>query len=184
MQLSALTPENLYPLAGALCFAGAAGVTLAGAVVAAASRRLVYSVSGLALSFVGLAGLYLFLNSPFLALMQILIYVGAVCIVILFALMLADSLDEKPAARSRAVLAGLASFLVAGMLAVALILLIGRTSWMTKAAPVDTGSVQDLGHALLGRFGFAFELVSVVLLLAILGALVVARTGREGARRG
>ena len=42
--------------------------------------------------------------------------------------------------------------------------------------------VQDLGHALLGRFGFAFELISVVLLLAILGALVVARTGREARR--
>ena len=96
----------------------------------------------------------------------------------MFALMLADALDEKAASPSRAVLAGLASFLVAGMLAVALILLAGKTAWMTKAVPVNTGSVQDLGHALLGRFGFAFELISVVLLLAILGAVVVARTGR------
>lgn len=183
MQLSGITPENLYPCLRALCFAGMAGVTLLGAVAAAASRRLVYSVSGLAFSFVGLAGLYLFLNSPFLALMQILIYVGAVCVVIMFALMLADALDEKPPARPYAVLAGTASFLVAGMLAVALALLTGRTAWMTKAAPVNNGSVQDLGRALLNRFGFAFELISVVLLLAILGALVVARTGR-GDRHG
>ena len=182
MHLSYLTPEHVYPLIRALIFAGLAGVTLAGALVAAASRRLVYSVSGLALSFVGLAGLYVFLNSPFLALMQILIYVGAVCVVIMFALMLADALDEKSASRSRAALAGFASFLVAGMLAAALILLIGKTHWMTPATPVNAGSVQDLGHALLGRFGFAFELISVVLLLAILGALVVARTGREGQR--
>ena len=182
MQLSAITPEILYPLLRALIFAGLAGVTLVGALVAAAARRLVYSVSGLALAFVGLAGLYVFLNSPFLALMQILIYVGAVCVVIMFALMLADALDEQPVSRSRAVLAGFASCLVAGMLAAALILLIGKTTWMTPATPVNTGSVQDLGHALLGRFGFAFELISVVLLLAILGALVVARTGREGHR--
>jgi NADH:ubiquinone oxidoreductase subunit 6 (subunit J) len=178
MHLTTLSPETAYPFLRALCFAGAAGVTLVGAVIAAASRRLVYSVSGLALSFVGLAGLYVFLNSPFLALMQILVYVGAVCVVIMFALMLADSLDEKAASRSRAVLAGIASFLVASMLAVALIVLIGKTTWMAKAAPVDAGSVQDLGRALLGRFGLAFELISVVLLLAILGALVVARTGR------
>lgn len=172
-----LTPERVYPLLGALCFAGMAGVTLAGAVIAAVSRRLVYSVSGLALSFVGLAGLYVFLNSPFLALMQILIYVGAVCVVIMFALMLADA-DQKPAARPCALLAGIASFLVTGLLAAVLILLIGKTTWMAKAVPVNAGSVQDLGHALLGRFGLAFELISAVLLLAILGALVVARAGR------
>ena len=172
-----LAPEHVYPLVSAMLFAGVAGVTLLGAVVAAAARRLVYSVSGLALSFVGLAGLYVFLQSPFLALMQILIYVGAVCVVIMFAIMLADSVEEK-SSRSRAVLAGIASFLVAAMLAFALIVLIGSTAWMPKAVPVNAGSVQDLGRALLGRYGFAFELISAVLLLAILGALVVARTGR------
>jgi NADH-quinone oxidoreductase subunit J len=173
-----LSPENVDPVLSALCFAGVSGVTLLGAVMAALSRRLVYSVSGLALSSVGLAGLYVYLQSPFLALMQILIYVGAVCVVILFALMLADAQDEK-SPRPRAFLAGLASFLAAGMLAVALIVLTGRTRWMARAAPVDAGSVQDLGRALLGRLGFAFELISAVLLLAILGALVVARRGRD-----
>ena len=172
-----LAPENVYPLVSAMLFAGVAGVTLLGAVVAAASRRLVYSVSGLALCFVGLAGLYYFLQSPFLALMQILIYIGAVCVMIMFAIMLADSVEDKYS-RSRAVLAGIASFLVAAMLAFALIVLIGRTNWMPKAMPVNAGSVQDLGRVLLARFGFAFELISAVLLLAILGALVVARTGR------
>ena len=181
--MNLFTPDHLYPLLRALCFAGMAGLTLIGAVVAVASRRMVYSVSGLALSFVGLAGLYLFLNSPFLALMQVLIYIGAVCVMILFALMLADTLDEQqPAAIARSFLAGIASFLMAGMVAVALMLLIGKTTWMAKAAPVNSGSVADLGFALLGRFGFAFELISVVLLLAILGALVVARTGRGSHR--
>ena len=172
-----LSPEKVYPVVSALLFAGVAGITLLGAVVAASARRLVYSVSGLALSFVGLAGIYLFLQSPFLALMQILIYIGAVCVVIMFAIMLADVVEEK-SARPRALLAGIACFLVAAMLAFALIVLIGRTAWMPKAVQVNTGAVQDIGRALLTRFGFAFELISVVLLLAILGALVVARTGR------
>ncbi len=176
-----LSPEKVYPLVSALLFAGVAGVTLLGALVAAASRRLVYSVSGLALSFVGLAGLYLYLQSPFLALMQILIYIGAVCIVIMFAIMLADVVEEK-SARSRALPAAIAAFLVAAMLAFALIALIGRTAWMPKAVRVNAGAVQDIGRALLTRFGFAFELISVVLLLAILGALVVARTGRGNNR--
>ncbi len=179
--MSFFTPENIYPLISALCFAGVAGITLVGAVLAAAARRLVYSVCGLALSSVGLAGLYVYLSSPFLALMQILIYVGAVCIVILFAIMLADAQDES-APRASAFLAGLACFLVAGMLAIALLLLVSQTCWMTPAKMMNAGTVQDLGRALLARFGFAFELISAVLLLAILGALVVARTGRETPR--
>ena len=84
-----LTPATLNTVASALLFAGVVAVTLTGAVIAAASRRLVYCVSGLVLSFIGLAGLYVFLNSPFLALMQVLIYIGAICVTIMFALMLA-----------------------------------------------------------------------------------------------
>ena len=174
-----VTPEKTYAVVATLIFAGFVAITLLGALVAASTQRLVRSVSGLALSFVGLAGLYYYLHNPFLALMQVLIYVGAVCVMILFALMMADALDQpSQAARARNFLAGAASLLMAGMVAIALTLLIGKTSWMAKATPINTGSVSDLGFALLGRFGFAFELISVVLLLAILGALVVARTGR------
>lgn len=172
------TPEDVYALITAILFAGTAGVTLLGAVMTAASRRLVYSVCGLALSFIGLAGLYAFLRSPFLALMQILIYVGAVCVTIMFALMLADPRDEKTP-RPYAVPASIASVLLAGMLAAALTLAAASSAWMPRAATVNAGSVQDLGRALLTRYGLAFELISVVLLLAILGALVVARTGRK-----
>jgi NADH-quinone oxidoreductase subunit J len=177
-----MTPQEINALLSAACFAGLAGLTLLGALLAALCRRLIYSVSGLALSFIGLAGLYLYLNAPFLALMQILVYVGAVCIVILFAIMLADTQDEQSGRDRRATLTAIASFLAASMLAVALFLMIRGTTWMAPAAPQNTGSLQDLGHALLGRFGFAFELISVVLLLAILGALVVARNGRDTPR--
>lgn len=173
-----LTPATLNTLASSLLFAVAVAVTLAGAVMAAASRRLVYCVSGLVLSFAGLAGLYVFLNSPFLALMQVLIYIGAVCVTIMFALMLADP-KEGPSLMPRHVLIGLSGFLVAGMLAVGLIIVVAKTQWMPKAVPLNTGAVEDLGRVLLTRFGFAFELISVVLLLAILGALVVARSGRR-----
>lgn len=58
-------------------------VTLAGALLAVSTVRIIRSVCGLALCCVGLAGVYYFLHSPFLALMQILIYVGAVCITII-----------------------------------------------------------------------------------------------------
>lgn len=173
------TPDSLYILIGEVLFAGFVFATLAGAVVAVAARSLVRNVTGLALSFLGLAGLYYFLHSPFLALMQILIYVGAICVTIMFAMMLAELHVESRSWLTTA-LVGTGSFLAASAFAIPLVILIHRSSWMPPS-PVQTnpGSIEDLGRALLTRFGFAFELISVVLLLAILGALAVARSGRR-----
>ena len=67
-----------------------AATTVAGALIAALTARIIRSVCGLAICCIGLAGLYYFLHSPFLALMEILIYVGAVCVTIVFAVMLAE----------------------------------------------------------------------------------------------
>jgi len=173
-----LTPATLYPLASAAIFIGFVVVTLNGALIAVLARRLVRSVAGLAMSFVGLAGLYYYLNSPFLALMQLLIYVGAVCVTIMFALMLADPHDERFSLK-RELIVGAAALLAGGLFGAALLAVIRQARWMPPAEPVNAGTVADLGRALLTQFGFAFELISVVLLLAILGALVVARSGRR-----
>ncbi|TAN39155.1 MAG: NADH-quinone oxidoreductase subunit J [Verrucomicrobia bacterium] len=173
-----LMPITIYSLATAAVFTSFVVVTLGGAVMAVVARRLVRSVCGLALSFLGLAGLYYFLHSPFLALMQMLIYVGAICITIMFAMMLTDPQDQ-PIRRGRRLLLEAASLLVAGLLAAGLITLLDRSTWMTTSAPSHGDTLPELGRVLLFRYGFAFELISVVLLLAILGALVVARSGRR-----
>lgn len=165
-----------YSLVTSLIFFGFVAVTLGGAVIAALSRQMVRSVCGLAVSSLGLAGLYYLLASPFLALMHILIYVGAVCVVLMFALMLSAPQEQRRSPRSEALIT-IAGLLIAGLFSVVLFLLISATKWVTP--PAQSGySVQDLGRALLTRYGFAFELISVVLLLAILGALVIARSGR------
>jgi len=170
-------PTTIYSLLVASIFTSFVIITLSGAVMAVVTRRLVRSVCGLALSFLGLAGLYYFLHSPFLALMQILIYVGAICITIMFAMMLTDPHDQ-PVSHGRGFLREAASLLVAGLLATGLIALLGRATWMQSNTLVRSDTLQELGRVLLFRYGFAFELISVVLLLAILGALVVARSGR------
>ena len=72
------------------------GATAAGGVIAVLTHRIIRAVCGLALCSVGLAGLYYFLNSPFLALMEILIYIGAVCVTIIFAVMLAEPDEPQP----------------------------------------------------------------------------------------
>ena len=173
-----LTSAAMYSHLEAAVFVSFVVATLSGAVLAVASRRLVRSVCGLALSFLGLAGLYYYLQSPFLALMQILVYVGAICITIMFAMMLTDPQDQ-PVTRGSRVVQDTFYLLVAGLMAAGLIALITRAGWMAQASKEPAGSIQELGRALLFRYGFAFEVISVVLLMASLGALVVARSGRR-----
>ena len=81
-------------------FLGCLATLVFGALLAVFSARLIRSVCGLAVCCVGLAGLYYFLHSPFLALMEVLIYVGAVCVTIVFAVMLAE--PEEPSGPKRA----------------------------------------------------------------------------------
>ncbi|HOW69543.1 MAG TPA: NADH-quinone oxidoreductase subunit J [Phycisphaerae bacterium] len=153
--------------------------TAAGALIAVASVRLIRAVCGLAICCFGLAGLYYFLQSPFLALMEILIYVGAVCVTIVFAVMLAEP-DEpgKDASKGFSVLwtgiavtAATAIFLGVERLALS-------WDWVRPEARVNDGSMKAVGTALLTTYSMAFELISLALLVAILGALAIARTGR------
>ena len=160
-------------------FALAVLATVAGATLAALTTRVIRSVCGLALCCFGLAGLYYFLHAPFLSLMEILIYVGAICVTIVFAVMLAEP-DEAPGRESRAAVLGWGglALLVSGATFWGLARLGLRHPWAAPAARTTEGTVQDLGTALLTTYSLAFELISVVLVAAILGALVIARHGR------
>ncbi len=160
-------------------FALAVGVTLAGALIAVLTTRLIRAVSGLMLCCVGLAGLYYFLNSPFLALMEILIYVGAVCVTIVFAVMLAEPDEPADASPGRARLWSALIGIVSALIGLALAQVALHGPWPAAAAvPRGDGSVAAIGIALLTTYSFPFEVISLVLLVAILGALVIARTGR------
>ena len=151
----------------------------AGALLAVFSARLIRSVSGLAVCSVGLAGLYYFLHSPFLALMEILIYIGAVCVTIVFAIMLAE--PEEPASEEKPLVrifwGGLALGAVLALFC-AVVWLGTQRSWMAPSAPLNDGSIAAIGVALLTTYSLPFELISLALLVAILGALAIARMGR------
>jgi NADH-quinone oxidoreductase subunit J len=128
---------------------------------------------------IGLAGLYYFLHSPFLALMEILIYVGAVCVTIVFAVMLAEPdepvRDENPGA---SLLWGGIALLVSAAIFWGLWRLGAQQDWTAPVTRVSDGSVAAIGKSLLTTYSMAFELISLALLVAIIGAIAVARTGR------
>jgi NADH-quinone oxidoreductase subunit J len=153
--------------------------TVVGAAIAALTARIIRSVCGLMICCIGLAGLYYFLHSPFLALMEILIYVGAVCVTIVFAVMLAET-DEpvREEKRGATLLWGGFAFLVSAAIFWGLWNLGARQDWTAPATRLSDGSVAAIGKSLLTTYSLAFELISLALLVAIIGALAVARTGR------
>jgi len=152
--------------------------TVLGAVIATHSERLIRAVTGLAICFIGVAGLYYYLHSPFVALMEMLIYVGAVTVTIVFAVMLADPNPEGGAEKG-SIFTGPLSFALGIMLFWGLSALAGKTAWVLPAARINDGSLEEVGKSLLTNYSMVFELISIVLLVAIIGSLVLARQGRS-----
>ena len=151
-------------------------ITISGGIIACNAERLVRAVAGLIICFIGVAGLYYFLNSPFVAMMQILIYVGAVAITISFAIMLAAPEEQKKIKVN--VLKGPAGLILATLLTFGFAAIAIKTSWINEPK-INDGSVQVIGTQLLTDHSMVFELISIVLLVAIIGALVIAREGRK-----
>ncbi len=152
-----------------------AGITLGGAVLAVTLRNVFYNALSLILCLAGVAGLFVFLNSEFLAVMEVIIYIGAISIAILFAIMLSQPMMpvKEPLNRGKVARAAL----VAGLLFLGLSRVIGRSQWSTAPLEGDY-SLQGIGRMLLGANMIPFEVVSLVLLVAIIGALVL--TGSKG----
>jgi NADH:ubiquinone oxidoreductase subunit 6 (subunit J) len=149
-----------------------------GAVASLRARYLMNAVLGLALALAGVAGLFYHLGSPFLALMQLLIGIGAICVILAFGIMTAPR-PEQEAEKLGAVKRNKPLAVVACLaVSIPLILTIVGTQWLPAAVRVGDFSVKHLGENLLHQFCLSFELISVVLLAAILGALAIARIGR------
>ncbi len=158
-----------------IVFCGIAAITLLGAFLAVWLKNVFYNALGLILSLFGVAALFIYLDAEFLAVVEIIIYVGAISIAIIFAIMLSrpwftQHTKRDPAKLSRALLS--AALLFGGLLG-----LLRRTAWPS----VGTGdiSIAGIGRSLLTTYALPFEAVSLVLLVAIIGALVISTT-KEG----
>lgn len=151
-------------------------VALIGAVGVVTDRNLFRAALFLVLSFVGVAGFYILLEAEFLAMVQLLVYVGAISILIIFAIMLSQRMmAPEYKARNEQWLGGLlAALALFGLLA---FILLG-VDWPTAPlADVPGEIISALGQALVNpdQFLLVFEVSSVLLLVALVGAVIVAR---------
>jgi NADH:ubiquinone oxidoreductase subunit 6 (subunit J) len=155
-----------------------AALTLGSGGVVAFSRNIIYATVALLGCFLGIAGLYVQLSADFIAAVQILVYVGGTLTLILFAVMLTSRIGDirtSNASRGRA-----GAFVVVGAVLLVLGRMAARTAWPTELrAPIPTTA--RLGHAFLSEYLLPFELGSIILLMAMIGAVVLAR--RAVARR-
>lgn len=154
-----------------------AGLALAGGVGMVTLRNLLHSVLAMVLAFLSVAGLFILLEAGFLAVVQILIYVGALTILILFAVMLSRDVIGRtvPVRTGQWPLA----LIVAVLLFVVLGAVLLRAAWPTVDQAITGDSVVGLGQALMGPYGLPFEAASVLLLVAMIGAIIFAREARE-----
>lgn len=150
-----------------------AAITLGGALMAVAARNLIRAALGLIIALVGIAGIYFVLEAEFVAVVQILIYVGAISILILFAVMLTRGLMKRdlPSQNSQ----WIAAAFIALVLFAALLYVIFNTNWRAVETPVASDLIPKLGTELMTTYLLPFEAVSLLLLAALVGAIVIAR---------
>lgn len=153
-------------------------VTLAGTLMAVLSGSIIYALAGLVTAMFGIAGLYVYLYAPFFAMMQILIYVGAISILIAFAIMLVGPLYKQPKDWTT-VTKFLASLAVSLLSCFVLSKIIIRAFPTGKEGNAFAISTKDIGRALFDKFTLPFELISFLIVVSIIGAIMLVIASRS-----
>ena len=151
-------------------------MTLGGGLGVVSSRNLFHSALFLVLSLVGVVGYYVLLDAGFLAVVQLLIYVGAIAVLILFAIMLSRGLMARRQHQRNE--QWWIAALVVLLVFVVLLVVLGQVDWPIadeQALMAPNVSVSQLGQVLLGPYVIPFEVISVLLLAALVGAIILAR---------
>ncbi|MBL1090073.1 NADH-quinone oxidoreductase subunit J family protein [Streptomyces sp. NPDC001739] len=154
--------------------------TLGAAVITVTTRQLVHAALWLVVALGGVAVEYLLLTAEFIAWVQVLIYVGSVVVLLLFGLMLTKApIGRSPDADSGNRWAALVVALAAAGALVWVVVDAFRTTWINLEGPVQ-GSTEASGRSLFQYWVLPFEALSVLLLAALVGAIVLSRRGGEG----
>jgi NADH-quinone oxidoreductase subunit J len=158
-----------------------AALTVAGGLAAVLLKNTVHCALALTVAFAGLAFLYLNLDAQFAGFAQILVYIGAVAILVVFAILLTKGSETpKDGVFSKTWLAGLA--VAAGVFAVLGWAVLQTAPMLPKATPAPAVTVGQIGNALVDRYVLPLEIVAVLLTVALIGAVIVALHEKEGTR--
>ena len=167
----------------ALFFYLFAGVMLASGVMVVISRNPVYSVLFLILAFFNAAGLFILVGAEFLAMLLVVVYVGAVAVLFLFVVMMLDiNFAEMRAGFQKYLPLGL---IVGGILVFELVLAMYGDAFGSKTTPItsEIANTTQLGGVLYTKYAFLFQVAGLILLVAMIGAISLTLRKRVGVRR-
>ena len=167
--------EYLVPIA----FYVFAAMIVASAAIVVFSKNIMYSAFSLLFTFFGVAGIYVLLSADFLAITQIMIYIGGILVLIIFGVMLTTNVTgvDIKAGLSGKMQFGLTAIVIAAF-GGTLIAIYTNTRWATKPLVDTNKTIDKIGNLLLTDYLLAFEAASVLLLIAIIGAAMIARRRR------
>ena len=158
-----------------IAFIAISAVTLASAGIVAFSRNLIYSAFALLGVFVGVFGLYILLSADFVAIVQLIIYIGGILILILFAVMLTTRISEKRTSNKR--MEPIAALIGVSILGFVMWQILSRSTWFALSSERYVATASSIGDKLLKEYLLPFEAVSLLLVLVLVGAVVVGRRG-------
>ena len=150
-----------------------AGLTIISAVMVVYSKKLLNSAIALLFTLFGVAGLYVFLWADFLAAVQVIVYIGGILILIIFGIMLTNRITTVHISHS-SIQRGYGGMVVVGLMGF-LGWMIVRTPWLQKQAMEPEQTVATIGRLLLTDYLMPFEVTSVLLLGALIGAATLSR---------
>jgi len=161
-----------------LVFLVLAVVAVASAVGVVTSKNIFYSALLLIACLFTVSGFYILLEAPFLAAVQVLIYVGAIAVLIIFAVMLTERMMSKTvrAFNEQWWIALIVAICLAGVMVYVVLI----ANWQISDATPPTDAVAALGKTLMSTYVLPFEVASVLLLMALIGSIIIAREEKAG----
>jgi NADH-quinone oxidoreductase subunit J len=158
-----------------------AALTVAGGLAAILLKNTVHCALALTVAFAGLALLFLELDAQFAGFAQILVYIGAVAILVVFAILLTKG-SETPTGGVFSKLWPVGLMIAAAVFAVLGWAVLQTAPMLPKAAPAPVVTVQQIGQALVGRYVLPLEIIAVLLTAAMIGAVIIAIHEKEEKR--
>ncbi len=165
---------NLYDL----IFYLFAVITIVSAVIVVSAKNIVYAAFSLLFTFFGVSGLYVLLAADFIAIVQVMVYIGGILILLLFGVMLTHKITSVDIKTGTIQL--IPALIIIGVFAAILIGLMYSTHWATNPAEIPVTTTKTLGNILVTEYVLVFELLGILLLVAMIGAATIAR--RDGER--
>ena len=152
-------------------------ITIVSGIIVVNSKNIVHAAFSLLLTFFGVSGIYVLLGADFLAIVQIMVYVGGILILLLFGVMLTNKITNVEI-RSGSIQV-IQAVIGLGVFAALLFFVMTSTSWKSEQFEIPITTSYQIGEVLLTEYVLIFELLGILLLIALIGAASIARRDNE-----